>query len=138
MNLKQKDMSSGTSLMIRLHAFTAGGMGLIPGQGSSPCLCSVVKNYFKKRNGFSPPSITRYQPQDPVQAVYLLAQFPPENGKKKKYIYSICPIYHMEIVGINTENTLYESFMIVKYMQTMDRKITLQIQIKIAQRSVND
>ena len=58
--------------------------------------------------------------------------------KKNIYIYSICPIYHVEIVGINTENTLYESFMIVKYMQTMDRKITLQIWIKIAQRSVND
>lgn len=51
---------------------------------------------------------------------------------------TICPIYHREIVGINTENTLYERFMMVKYMQTMDRKITLQIWIKIAQRSVND
>lgn len=44
----------------------------------------------------------------------------------------------MEIVGINTENTLYESFVMVKYMQTTDRKITLQIWIKIAQRFVND
>lgn len=57
---------------------------------------------------------------------------------KEKKKNSICPIYHMEIVGINTENTLYESFVMVKYMQTMDRKITLQIWIKIAQRFVND